>query len=373
MRLRSQLTILVLGLGLGLGALSGPAAGAARPTTSDGTWAKVSTTGTGPSDRSVPAVAGVGSALVVFGGVEDDFSTGKNTFFDDLYRLDTVSGTWTQIPREIVGPWPAARAFAAATSSATQFFVFGGSQFSADGSEFTVFDDLWVLSGRAWQRLPSGPSARSGSTLWFSKEDKKLYLFGGIDQTFSTLNDLWSFDLSTNKWAELVPDGQPGSPPSRHAAQAGQVAVNGTITLYGGEGPPPTFEVLNDTWTYDIATGDWSDIGPAVPGIEPGRNYAAAGVIGDDLYVQGGDVPGGEAGCGAPFPQNPVEELWRLDLPSKTWKQLSPAGDKLVRLKRHSAAAVRGKLYVVNGWDFQCSGGVGPGQVWNTSVYAFTP
>ncbi len=373
MRLRSQLTMLVLSLGLGLGILTAPTAGATEPgpeLAADGTWAKVATTGTGPSERSVPAVAGAGASLIVFGGVNDDFSTGKNVFYNDLYALDTADNSWSQITPGI-GPWPEARAFASAASSGTQYYLFGGSQFSNDGSEFRVFGDLWALSGRTWTKLPSGPSARSGATLWYA--NNKLYVFGGIDQTFSTVNDLWSFDLTAKTWTELIPNGKDGSPPSRHVAHAGGVAVNGSLTLYGGEGPPPTFEVLNDTWTYDLATNKWSSLGPAVIGIEPGRNYAAAGVLGSTLLVQGGDIPGGEAGCGAPFPQNPTEELWRFDVPTKAWKQLDPAGEKLTRIKRHSAGTVRGKLYIVNGWDFQCTGGVGPGQVWNTDVYSFTP
>ena len=30
-------------------------------------------------------------------------------------------------------------------------------------------------------------------------------------------------------------------------------------------------------------------------------------------------------------------------------------------------------MVVVAGWDFQCPGGTGPGQVWNLNTYTFTP
>ena len=79
---------------------------------------------------------------------------------------------------------------------------------------------------------------------------------------------------------------------------------------------------------------------PAVGNISPPRNYGASAVVGTSMYLQGGDVPGGVGGCGAPFEQNPVAELWRFDLISRVWRQITPAGDPLVRLKRHAAATV---------------------------------
>jgi len=46
-----------------------------------------------------------------------------------------------------------------------------------------------------------------------------------------------------------------------------------------------------------------------VANIEPPRNYGAAAVVGTALYLHGGDVPGGQAGCGPPLPQNPTDQL----------------------------------------------------------------
>jgi hypothetical protein len=79
--------------------------------------------------------------------------------------------------------------------------------------------------------------------------------------------------------------------------------------------------------------------------------------IGRSLYVFGGVIA----------------ELWRFDLVHHTWQRLHPGGDPLVRLKRHAAATVAGRMYVVSGWDFQCDGGVGPGQVCNGDVFSFAP
>jgi len=348
-------------------------ASAAPTTASDGRWQRLATSGTGPGERSAPVAAGLGRHLYVFGGVRDDFATGQNTFHNDLLRLDTRTGRWTTLTP--AGGPPAARAFAAGVASPAlgRMFVFGGGQF--DDTSLTPFDDLWSYAPATnrWSRLDSrtpGPSGRSGPSMWIV--DTKIYVFGGIDATFATLDDLWVYDVRDGAWIELSPGGV--RPQTRHVAMTGDTPVLGRLTLYGGEGDPSLgFPQLPDTWEFDLVRQRWREVTPATGNIAPERNYGAAAVLGTRLYVQGGDVPGGSAGCGAPFPQNPTAELWRFDLLGRAWHRLDPAGDPLVRLKRHAAATVDGRMYAVSGWDFVCVDDVGPGQVWNLDVYSFTP
>jgi hypothetical protein len=201
----------------------------------------------------------------------------------------------------------------------------------------------------------------------------RLYVFGGIDATFTTLNELWTYDLRAARWQQITPGGS--APPPRHVAQAGAQARLGRLTLYGGEQVDPAvgFVTLADTWEFDLVRQSWREVTPAVFTIEPPRNYGAAAVVGLALYLQGGDLSGGVGGCGAPFPQNPTEQLWRFDLVDRTWHQVRPGGDPLVRLKRHAAASVDGRVYVVSGWDFRCDSGAGPGQIWNLDTYVVMP
>ena len=302
------------------GSVSASAVTAAASEVTSGRWSRVATTGDRPSERSAPLAANLPGQLYVFAGARDDFATGQVTFYNDLHRLDVVRHRWTRLAP--AGQLPPARAFAAGASDPgrQQIFMFGGSTFDIPGTQFHPFDDLWAYSAATnrWSRLTSvgaAPSARSGSTMWAVGD--RLYLFGGIDATFTTLAELWSYDLRRSTWTLLTPAGM--APPGRHVAQAGTVARFGQLTLYGG------------------------------------------------------DVSGGTGGCGAPFPQNPTAELWRFDLIGHTWQQLSPRGDPLVQLKRHAAAAVDGRMYVVSGWDFRCDGGAGPGQIWNLDVYSLSP
>src|SRR5262245_29516051 len=185
-----------------------------------GQWRKVATTGERPSERSAPVAAGLPGRLYVFGGAHDDFATGQVALYNDLDRFDVDRRRWTRL--EPSGPLPPARAFAAGASDPQRqrFFIFGGSTFDIPGTQFEPFDDLWTYSAATnrWSRLLStspGPSARSGSTLWATKD--RLLLFGGIDATFTTLAELWSYDLRHSTWTLLTPSG--AAPPGRHVAQ----------------------------------------------------------------------------------------------------------------------------------------------------------
>lgn len=342
-----------------------------RRPSAQGSWRRLVTTGTRPTERSAAVAGGIGRQLYVFGGVKDDFSTGQNAFYNDLHRLDTHTLGWTRV-LPATGT-PSARAFAAGAAGPAELFVFGGATYT--DTSFEVFDDLWSYSAatNAWSRLTSstpGPSGRSGATMW--TVDRSLFVFGGIDATFTTLNDLWVYHLPTSTWTRQQPSGP--VPPARHMGQSGRVERLGRLTVYGGEGDAAQgFPLLGDTWEFSLAQQRWREVTPASGNIDPARNYGATAIVGTNLYLQGGDQPGGDEGCGAPYPQNPTAQLWRFDLSLRTWHLLNPDGDPLVRLKRHTGATVDGRMYVVSGWDFQCPGGVGPGQIWNQDVYRFTP
>ncbi|GKT19964.1 hypothetical protein AVHY2522_24400 [Acidovorax sp. SUPP2522] len=106
------------GLGMAL-ALIAPGAQAhgsavAEALAADGRWTRLVTTGEGPSVRSTPAVAPVLGSIYLFGGVKDDFASGENTFYDDLYRFDPRLARWT--PLSPSGAKPPARAFAASAA-----------------------------------------------------------------------------------------------------------------------------------------------------------------------------------------------------------------------------------------------------------------
>ncbi|MHA3770405.1 Kelch repeat-containing protein [Verrucomicrobiota bacterium sgz303538] len=345
------------------------------------TLTRLETTGPRPSKRSSPAVATIDHDIYVFGGVFDNFDTDENLFHDDLYRFVSSRSRWERI--ETTGPRPEARAFAATAADPAgggRFYVYGGSTYGPYFQDFIAYDDLWVYSVREnkWSEivpLNDGPSGRSRPSTWIV--GNKFYVFGGVGNDFATLNDLWALDLKTREWTELIANGEAGSPPPRHEAQQGLRFRHGKLVIYGGETInyiTGEFGLLNDTWEYDILNNEWTEVStdamdsPALP-----RNYAVAGILGNALYVHGGDIPGGSDGCGAPFPQNVTDEIWKFDLATKVWSSVSATGDAPLRLKRHRGVEVGNRLFFFSGYDFQCNDGDGPGQIWNLDVYTLEP
>jgi N-acetylneuraminic acid mutarotase len=344
----------------------------------DGTWLDVASSGL---ERSTPAVGALGKNIYIFGGVHDDFRTGVAMFYNDLHRFNTASMAMEELHPDGIAPLPRAFAAGVADPARKRLYVFGGATYQANFVGFYAHDDLqaYDVEQNRWRRLgrlTGGPQGRSRPSMWL--DGHKLYVFGGVTSALETLNDLWRFDLDSETWTRLIANGAAGSPPTRHEALNGQYPVSGKLTIYSGEhidpSDPAFFSIPGDTWSYDIATNTWTDRTPAAPNnVDPARNYGSAAVIGNAMYMHGGDIPGGSQGCGAPFPQNPSDELWRLDLTTYAWSKLSPGGDPLVPLKRSVATVVDGTMYVLAGFDFDCEELTSPGQIWNSRIYSYTP
>ena len=86
--------------------------------------------------------------------------------------------------------------------------------------------------------------------------------------------------------------------------------------------------------------------------MDPPRNLVAAGVLKGDLYIHGGDLPGGDPCCGSPFPQNVTNEFWRFDGKRGIWEEISGCAGAAPALKRHRAVEVGKDLFLFSGFDF---------------------
>ncbi|MBA3660614.1 MAG: hypothetical protein H0W64_02705 [Gammaproteobacteria bacterium] len=341
---------------------------------------KLITSGSGPSSRSLPAAASIKHHVYIFGGVNDDFSRGADIFYNDLHQFDTQSNVWHSI--QVQGPTPSPRACIAAVGDkdTNRLFVFGGFHYGIGFKDIATFNDLWAYlpHENVWTLLPPGqhaPCERGGVSMWL--DGSMLYVFGGVQSNTEMLNDMWAYDLKNNQWTELIPNKQLGSPPGRYTAYNDVKAWRGKLIMYGGEGDgKKAFGIMDDTWEYDIQSNKWTNITSATHNMIPARNQGAAALIGDFFFAQGGDVDDEERanlGCGAPFPQSPDHEFWQLDLVKNQWSKLQTTGEPLPRIKRTRGVAVKDKMYVFLGYDFQCENDIGPGQIWNHDVFSFTP
>ncbi|MDD9971663.1 MAG: hypothetical protein OXR73_35800 [Myxococcales bacterium] len=340
-------------------------------------WSVEDGSGAVPSERSRPAVAALGKRIYLFGGLFDDFSSGEFVGLDDLYRYDTRSDRWSRLAPE--GPGPEARGFAgyAAVPQKRGFAVFGGGVYGAD-LNVTIFQDLWLYTpaDNRWTEVIAdndGPPPRFDPKMW--ADGDTLYVFGGLNEQFSVNNDLWAYSFATNRWRLVTEQGAEGSPSPRANAVGPDGARRGKLYLYGGEGSPDLgFPILGDVWQFDVQTQRWQELSPDDGSTAPEpRNHGSVVWIDGALYLYGGDVSGGTRGCGAPFPQNPIGEMWRFAPGGRRWQRV-----EILRapgpLKRHVGVAVGRSMYLLGGYDFAVRGSEAePCQVWNLSVHRYRP
>ena len=178
--------------------------------------------------------------------------------------LTSAEGTWFASPvwsRLPVEHGPAAREDATWTVDAdgASAYLFGG----RDGK--TTFDDLWRfdLATDTWTRLrpDSGPSARFGhSAAW--AEGTGLVVFGGQRET-AFFDDLWAYDPSADRWRKLPRRGQ--APAARYGTCA-TIDRDGRFVISHGFTSNGRFD---DTRAYDLDRERWVAISP--DGRRPGE------------------------------------------------------------------------------------------------------
>ena len=131
--------------------------------------------------------------------------------------------------------------------SRARIYLWGG----RNGNQF--YDDFWVFEPdkAEWRRIETDdrPPARSGHSLVFDEESRRLILFGGMRFTASgdlkIFRDLW-IHSEENGWSrEFFSAGPVGR--AWHAAQA----VEGSMLAFGGYAGPPQYH-LQDVWSLDL-------------------------------------------------------------------------------------------------------------------------
>lgn len=193
--------------------------------------------------------------------------------------------------------------------------------------------------------LPLGRTLANGWTL-----NNKLYLMGGTAGG-DNYNDLWEYDPITNNWTWIKGSNIPNNAgnygtigveastniPGARFSSASWV-VNGKFYLFGGNGivNGGVTGRLNDLWSYNPATNNWTyikgsmvldingtygSIGVANTNNTPGgRSVAHAWVYNNKLYLMGG------SGIGAAINSyGDLNDLWFFDISTNNWTWLKGA------------------------------------------------
>ena len=248
-------------------------------------WRRVKTEA-GPAAREdhTWTVDGDGRYAYLFGGRDGDRE------FGDLWRYDLKKDTWKKLSAKGQQPTPRF-GHSAVWVDGQGLIVFAGQR----GPNF--FDELWVFDPdkRRWRELPANgqvPKRRYGSCMVVGS-DGRLWISHGFTSS-GRFDDTRAYNLKTEKWATLTPDGRV---PGERCLHDCFTSATGELVLYGGQDDGAF--ALGDLWVMG-RDREWSRLDDPKP--KPRRLYAVT-EAGAYAYVFGGAGEDNSA----------FDDLWRVD------------------------------------------------------------
>lgn len=184
---------------------------------------------------------------------------------------------------------------------------------------------------------PVDPAERWGTQAIMIPSEGRFLVFGGARSigVGATLGDLWSFELATGTWSEV--DDQ-DAPPPRYCHCATYLPDQHQLLLVGGRnlrGP-----LAPAAWTYDLATRVWQAIDGDLP----------TGVIGCSVVWMPSHPGGGRAVLfGGQSPTALPQETWIYDPAARTFSLLLTATTPPGRRDAMMAADPAGRVLLWSG------------------------
>jgi N-acetylneuraminic acid mutarotase len=209
---------------------------------------------------NAPAAVAIGPRLYVIGG----FKTVTNVPTAEVLVYDLASHMWSK-----AAPLAAPRGGHAAVVLAGKIHVIGGGNSQstlADHSEFDPASNTWI------ERAPLPRSEGSPAAVAFNG---KLYAIGGRSGG-SDFGNVYVYDPVTDRWGD--------GPPIEPRGTAGAALYCGSIYVFGGESQAKN-AVLSDVLRLDSRGTAWR----TAPSMPTARNYARAALLGNSVYLIGGN------------------------------------------------------------------------------------
>lgn len=279
----------------------------------------------------------VGDRILFFGGRFRAGTSGAYTIYNEVWAFDLAASAWSMLP--VTGAKPTARSSTAGGYNARsgELILFGGNA-STNGLNFTPLRDVWALNPAAgtWRSIATtggGPTARLFHAAAVDGEAGQLYVYGGGDANAFTgpfLGDLWKLDLESGAWERLHAAGA-GAPASRIQASLAFDGPRNRLLLFGGHDDGQVGN-NNDTWSFDLASGQWGEIIAPETVQTPANGFCS---FPPDFTQPNLDAPdrralhahahdatrerlvifGGRTDCGI------IDDVWVFDLKEDTWSR----------------------------------------------------
>jgi N-acetylneuraminic acid mutarotase len=144
-----------------------------------------------------------------------------------------------------------------------------------------------------------------------------MVLFGGYGDGVVSMGETWVYDPADNNWTNMNPA---VSPPKRHAPIAIYDSHADRIIMFGGVDPwkGGREDHFNDTWSYDLNTNTWIELFPDgspskrqpqifvyIPSID--KSLLTGGWLNFELGIDNGE---------------PYNDSWLYDYTNNTWTEI---------------------------------------------------
>jgi hypothetical protein len=242
---------------------------------------------------------------------------------DQMFRLvgTTGGGACNLGPWNIVADYPLVSESVSVSSDGTVAYAVGGSAGGAPTNAFNVYDPV----ADTWTPLPNIPGAFYDAPSVYDPTTNSVYVFGGLDPTFTPSNVLQIYNVGTGIWTTGTP-----MPGARYFAGAAYYSGNGKIYVIAGF--DDTFTETSTTWEYDPVADTWDTTRANTPISLGGSGYS---IVGQNIYMAG-TWNGG----------NGSTVHYTYDIVADTWTQVA---DVPVPIYRPDAASIGTNTYLVGG------------------------
>jgi hypothetical protein len=249
------------------------------------------------------------SRMIVFGGCTGAKQS-CSTYVNEVWVLANANGLsgspmWAQLAPAGTPPVPRIGQTTAYDPTTNSLIVFGGQD--SLGSELS---DTWVLTNAngmggqpAWTQLvPSGgpPTGQDFGTTVYDAADNVLIEFGGLSQSASATNSVWTLSHANGSggppvWTNLIRNGAGGSIGKRYGQIAAYDGANNRMIVFGGDSDNSrAISELNDVWVLSNANGlsgtaKWSKL--SISGSKPSPRVLCLGAYDsadNRLIIHGG-------------------------------------------------------------------------------------
>lgn len=201
-----------------------------------------------------------------FGAWDDGFNV---TYFDDWYRFDPVSETWTAM-----ASFPGTdRTHPAMVATTNKIYVGCGGSSNGDLKDWWEYD----VATDSWTQKTDFPGTRRHHPFYFSIGDD-VFVGMGHHQS-SIFDDLYHYGIENDTWTQVA------SIPGEGRVAGTQFTYNGKGYVLSGQGEDHLNFDTGEFWEYDPVNDSWTQLPP-----HPGSGRWAPGsfVIGDSIYMVGG-------------------------------------------------------------------------------------